>query len=204
MEWLWKMDSYNIKYNISNSPRGILDVVFCAWINKSALSVEGKIKLARNAIERYSNAWEIIASKLPKATGSICSTLNLPKYRKVDEPEILYMYEINKTYIEYLKMCVDKAHTDADRWIKILQCINRYEGSIRKEVFEELVIKCKEMNDEEKIRVKNKIRYEIFRYRYFVDEDWSMSEEILCEYECRMNEIIVDEKIYDFYMLFHY
>ena len=102
------------------------------------------------------------------------------------------MYEINKTYIEYLKMCVDKAHTDADRWIKILQCINRYEGSIRKEVFEELVIKCKEMNDEEKIRVKNKIRYEIFRNRYFVDEDWSMSEEILCEYECRMNEIIVD------------
>ena len=204
LEWLWKMDSYNIKYNISNSPRGILDVVFCAWINKSALSVEGKIKLARNAIERYSNAWEIIASKLPKATGSICSTLNLPKYRKVDEPEILYMYEINKTYIEYLKMCVDKAHTDADRWIKILQCINRYEGSIRKEVFEELVIKCKERNDEEKIRVKNKIRYEIFRNRYFVDEDWSMSEEILCEYECRMNEIIVDEKIYDFYMLFHY
>ena len=57
MEWLWKMDSYNIKYNISNSPRGILDVVFCAWINKSALSVEGKIKLARNAIERYSNAF---------------------------------------------------------------------------------------------------------------------------------------------------
>lgn len=202
LEWLWKMDSYNIKYNISNSPRGILDVVFCAWINKSALSVEGKIKLARNAIERYSNAWEIIASKLPKATGSICSTLNLPKYRKVDEPEILYMYEINKTYIEYLKMCVDKAHTDADRWIKILQCINRYEGSIRKEVFEELVIKCKEMNDEEKIRVKNKIRYEIFRNRYFVDEDWSMSEEILCEYECRMNEIIVDEKIYDFLYIF--
>ena len=202
LEWLWKMDSYNIKYNISNSPKGILDVVFCAWINKSALSVEGKIKLARNAIERYSNAWEIIASKLPKATGSICSTLNLPKYRKVDEPEILYMYEINKTYIEYLRMCVDKAHTDADRWIKILQCINRYEGSIRKEIFEELVIKCKEMNDEEKIRVKNKIRYEIFRNRYFVDEDWSMSEEILCEYECRMNEIIVDEKIYDFLCIF--
>lgn len=47
LEWLWKVDSHNIKYSISNSPKGVLDVVFCAWINGSALSVEKKIESAK-------------------------------------------------------------------------------------------------------------------------------------------------------------
>lgn len=202
LEWLWKMDSQNIKYSISNSPKGVLDVVFCAWINESALSVENKIELARKAIERYENAWEIIASKLPQGTSSICSTLNTPKYRKIDEPEILYVHEVNKTYIEYLRMCVDTAHTDADRWIKILQNLDSYDISIQKEVFEKLLLDCKEMSDEKRIKVKNKIRDEIFRHRYFDDADWSMSEDVLSEYEGLMNEIELDEKIYDYMYIF--
>lgn len=87
LEWLWEIDSHNIKFSINNSPKGVLDVVFCAWINESALTVEQKIELARSAIERYPNAWDVIASKLPHGTSSICSTLNTPKYRRIDEPE---------------------------------------------------------------------------------------------------------------------
>ena len=60
LEWLWEIDSHNIKFSISNSPKGVLDVVFCAWINESALTVEQKIELARSAIERYPNAWDVI------------------------------------------------------------------------------------------------------------------------------------------------
>ena len=202
LDWLWKMDSRNIKYNISNSPRSVLDVVFCAWINESALSVEKKIELARSAIKQYANAWDVIVSKLPQGTNSICSTLNAPKYRKVDEPEVLYINEVNKTYIEYLKMCVDAANIDADKWIKILQHIESYDESIQKEVFEKLLLRCSEMKDEEKIKVKNKIRYEIFRHRYFDDEEWSVPEEILREYEWVMNEINFDEKIYDYLYVF--
>ncbi len=202
LEWLWKIDSHNIKYSISNSPKGVLDVVFCAWINESTLTVEKKIELARNAIERYPNAWDVIASKLPQGTSSICSTLNTPKYRKIDEPEELYVHEVNKTYIEYLRMCVDTANTDADRWIKILQHVNSYDITIQKEVFEKLVLACENMTDKGKIRVKNKIREEIFRHRYFDDADWSISEDVLCEYECLMNAIDMDEKIYDYVYIF--
>ena len=68
-------------------------------------------------------------------------------------------------------MCIDTAHTDADRWIKILQHVNSYDIKIQKEVFEKLVLICKKMSDEEKNRVKNEIRYEIFRHRYFEDAD---------------------------------
>ena len=71
LEWLWKVDSYNLKYSISNSPKGVLDVVFCAWINESALSVDKKIELARKAIENYPNAWDVIASKLPQGTKTL-------------------------------------------------------------------------------------------------------------------------------------
>ena len=131
---------------IHNSPKGVLDVVFCAWINESALTVEQKIELARSAIERYPNAWDVIASKLPHGTSSICSTLNTPKYRRIDEPEELYAHEVNKTYIEYLRMCIDRAYTGADRWIKILQHVKPYDINIQKEVFEKLVFICKKMS----------------------------------------------------------
>lgn len=139
---------------------------------------------------------------MPHGTSSICSTLNTPKYRRIDEPEELYVHEVNKTYIEYLRMCIDTAHTDVDRWIKILQHVNSYDIKIQKEVFEKLVFICKKMSDEEKIRIKNEIRYEIFRHRYFEDADWSMPQEVLCEYECVMNKIVVGEKNYDYLYIF--
>ena len=59
-----------------------------------------------------------------------------------------------------------------------------------------------EMSDGEKIKVKNIIRHEIYRHRYFCDADWSMSEEALCRYECLMDEIVLSEKIYDYLYLF--
>ena len=99
-------------------------------------------------------------------------------------------------------MCVDNTHSDAARWIKILKYVSSYDESIQKEVFEKLLFDCKSMDDEEKIRVKNKIRYQIFRHRYFDDAEWSMPEEVLCEHERVMNEIIVDEKIYDYLYIF--
>lgn len=91
-------------------------------------------------------------------------------------------------------MCVDNAHSNVSRWIKILKCISSYDVLIQNEVFEKLLDDCKSMNDEEKVRIKNKIRYEIYRNRYFDDAEWSMPEEVLCEFEHTMNRIIVDGK----------
>ncbi len=202
IEWLWKIDSYNLKYRISNSPKGVLGIVFCAWINESALSVEKKIKLARRAIEIYPNAWEVISSQLPQGTSSICLTLNVPKYRKVDEPEVLYVDEVNKTYIEYLRMCVDSAGTDAEKWDKIIQYIKSYDVTIQNEVLKKMILNCREMRDEEKIKIKNEIRYTIYRHRYYYDADWSISEEALRKYESTMNEIVLSNKIYEYLYIF--
>ena len=43
-------------------------------------------------------------------------------------------------------MCIDRAYTGADRWIKILQHVKFYDINIQKEVFEKLVFICKKMS----------------------------------------------------------
>ena len=134
LEWLWKVDSYNLKYSISNSPKGVLDIVFCAWINESALSVDKKLSWQERQL-RIIQMHGMLLRLNCQGTNSICSTLNTPKYRKIDEHEELYVHEVNKTYIEYLMMCVDSACTDAEKWNKIIQHIKSYDVTIQNEVF---------------------------------------------------------------------
>ena len=147
VEWLWEMNSYEIKYSISNSPKSILEVVFCAWINSSTLSVNEKINLAKWAIINYPNAWDIIFSKLPNGRGGICSTLSTPKYRRIDEPDILHVNEINRTYIEYLYMCINSLEGDTDKWKKIIEHLHWYDEETQHKVLEKLGIACNSMSD---------------------------------------------------------
>lgn len=51
VKWLLNIDSLNITYKISNSPKSTLSDVFCAWINRSALKPNDKIMLAKFAIK---------------------------------------------------------------------------------------------------------------------------------------------------------
>ena len=202
VEWLWKVDSYEIKYSISNSPKSVLEIVFCAWLNSSVLSVDEKINLAKRAIETYPNAWDIIFSKLPHGGGGICSTLSMPKYRRVDEPNILYVDEMNRTYIEYLYMCVNALEGHTDKWKKIIEHLHWYDEETQKKVMEKLGVACDGMSDLEKIQIKDEIRYLIYRHRYFSDADWCMGEKQLDKYEKILNEIMLDDEIYDFLYLF--
>ena len=203
LEWLWKMDAYNIKYSISNTPRALLEVVFCAWINESSLSVDDKIEQAEKAINNYLNAWDIIESELPQGQKAIISMLNKPKYRKIDDFDALNVNDINKTYVKYLKLCVNTANDNEDRWIKIIGHLSSYDTIIREEVFEKLLSECKQMTDNKKIMIKDKIRNEIFRHRYFCTADWSMPEEEVCEYEDVMKKIELNNKIFDYLWLCH-
>lgn len=202
LAWLWEIDSYDIKYSISNSPRGVLEVVFCAWLNTSVLTVDKKIELAKEAIERYPNGWELISSKLPSGTSTICSTFSTPTYRKVDEPDILYVNDVHRTYIEYLRMCINAAKSNAEKWCEIIRHLDSYSIEIQNEVLDKMLLSCKEMCDGEKITIKNLIRHEIYRHRYFSDAEWSMPEELLKKYEETLEEIVLSDKVYEFIYLF--
>lgn len=199
-EWLWEMNSYQIKYNITNSPKSVLEIVFCAWLNSSALSVDDKINLAKKAIKEYSSAWDIIFSKLPNGGGAICSTLNTPKYRRIDEPDVLYTEEVNRTYIEYLYMCVNTIDGDIEKWKKIIKHLRWYDVKILDEVLEKLSVACKRMSDQGKMQIKNEIRHLIYTYRYFTD--WNIEDKRIEKYEKFLDEIVMDDAVYDFLYLF--
>lgn len=202
VEWLWKMNEYQINYKISNSPKSVLEVVFCAWLNSSVLSINDKIHLAKKALITYSNAWDIIFSNLPNGRSSVCSTLNTPKYRRVDDPDVLCFDEVNRTYIEYLNMCINSIEHDANKWIKIIEHLHWYDEKIQKDVLEKLVVECKFMHDQDKVKIKSTIRYLIFKHRYFIDADWNMEVNQLENYEKILNEISMDNPVYDFLYLF--
>lgn len=202
VKWLWIINEYNIKYSISNSPKSILETIFCAWINVCSLTVENKINLAQKAVENYSRAWEIIASKLPSGGSSVCSTLNTPKYRQIDEPDILYRNDINRTYIEYLWICINSINCDVSKWMKIIEHLHYYEIGIQKKVLEVLVDACSNYSDSDKTKIKEKIRYIVYRHRYNVDSAWSMEEQKVGNYENILSMITTNEKEYEYLYLF--
>lgn len=202
IEWLWAIDSYNIKYSLSNSPKELLGTVFCAWINMSVLTVEQKIELAKKAIEKYPNAWEIIYSNFPNERTTVFSTFSTPRHRSVDEPEEIYINQLNKTYIEYLNICVNNIDGNVDRWKKIIGALHRYPSENQDDVFCKLVEACRTMSDSDKTKIKNELRDTLYQHRYFSDADWSVSEEVLRKYESAFSTISVENKVYDFLYLF--
>ena len=202
VEWLWHMDSYDIKYSLSNSPKEILGTVFCAWINMSVLTVEQKIELAKKAIEKYPNAWEIIYSNFPNERTTVFSTFSTPRHRTVDEPDEIYRDQLNKTYIEYLDICVNNTNGNVDRWKKIIGALHMYPSENQDDVFCKLIEDCKTMSDRDKTKIKNKLRNTLYRHRYFSDADWSVSEDVLKKYESVFSAISVENKVYDFLYLF--
>lgn len=202
VDWLWEMDSYNIKYSFSNSPKEILGTVFCAWTNISVLTVYQKIELSKKAVEKHSNAWDVIYSNFPDRRNSVCSTLSTPRYRTIDEPEALYQNQLVKTYIEYLDVCVNHIDGDIDRWKKIIDALHMYPSENQDDIFDKLVEATKTMSDSDKTQIKNKLRNTLYRHRYFSDADWSVSEDVLKKYESVFNTISVKNKVYDFLYLF--
>lgn len=202
IKWLWEMDKHNIKYPISNSPRSILGVVFCAWINVSALRVEDKIVLAKMAIDKYENAWNIIYSELPGQRSTVCSTLNSPRYRDIDEPIELYTSDIHKTYIEYINMCVSNINGSVDKWEKIIGSMHNYDDALIERIFSGLEEQIQQIEDEGRIELKNKLRHEVYRHRYFGDADWAMGENAIALFEEMMEKINTENPIYEYLYLF--
>jgi hypothetical protein len=203
VRWLWEMDAQNIQYSISNSPRNILETIFCAWINVCVLSADEKIKLAEWAAEHFEHAWDILYDELPGRKNAISSTLNRPSYRTVDEPPMLYNGDVNNTYLAYVRICL--AHMEAlpDRWTKLIENADCYYDELLEEVFTQLTAELQQMDDEGKIQVKNKIRTEIYRHRYFKNAEWAMPENKIIKYEEMMNQIHTTDSVYEYLYLFN-
>lgn len=202
-KWLLKLDTFGFEYK-SNSINDIFSKVFCTWMDFSVLhTAEDKIKAAELSfvIDRQ-YAWEHLYSSVGHNGRSIIGHLSTPKYRRYEKPQSTTISEMEKTYIGYCKLLVKYMDFSVDRCNKIIDLSADFPEKLRKEAFEQLLYNLEQMTDEEVMQIKNRIRYLIYRHRYFVSSDWSMSEDKLIEYEQLLDDIKIKTPEYEYSYLF--
>jgi len=99
---------------------------------------------------------------------------------------------MTKTQLGYLKLLMKHMDFSVKRWKKILELSSRLTIDLRKEYFKQLSYELTQMSDEETIQIKNEIRSLIYRHRYFVSSNWSMSENNIVEYERLLDKIHIN------------
>lgn len=200
--WLLKLDDKNYDYT-SNSPEGAFKKVLCTWRNYSVFCTSTeKIRLAELAFEHSKNAWEIVYKNLPGSHGSIVGNLHAPKYRKcVEESDTTYD-ELNKSAVGYINLLIKHAEFMPERWIKLIKYSDDVDQDTRTKVIDSFLFESIQMNDFEKISVKDSIRRLIYNQRFFASASWAMPEEDVLVYEHLLDKIQVSKPEYEYLYLF--
>lgn len=202
VEWLFKLANFHIKYTLSNSPEDILKRVFCAWINLTALEVKEKIKLGKRMVKEYDMGWDILYAALPERMTCINGTFSKPKYREIYEGDELSNEDIFNLFKSYSEICIENMNFDVERWIKMIKESNNIDSDSEKKLLDKMEYELLFMNDSEKILVKETLRKEIYRNRYYKSAIWSLEEDRLKRYENVMLNIHTDEPEYEYRYLF--
>ena len=203
VRWLLAINAKNLKYSLSNSPKSILQDVFCAWFNISVLRTSEKILLAQHAAEKYENGWDLIFNVLPNQHQTITGTGNSPHYREVDEKENLTNKDVFTIYNAYAQLCINNINGDFEKWIEIINVFSIFPNEMLDDLLNKLRAELNEMNDSNKGIIKDKLRSEIYRHRYFSTAGWSMDEEALEKIEKVCISINFTAKEYDYIYLFN-
>ncbi len=204
IRWLFRMNSFREKYPVSNSPLDTLKRVFCPWYNVTVLSQKEKIELIKEVYDKGYDLWELIYSELPGRNTSIIDTSSKPKYRITGEPIQLTDGDVILANKEYLKMCLEHMEFNVSRWEKIIEITNCFDETILHDVSEKLLYEIQSMTDAEITCIKEKIRKEIFRNRYYSSSKWAMKEKLIEQLENLMMQLHVQDEIYNYRYLFVY
>lgn len=200
--WFLKMHALKIKYSVSNSPEETLKQVFCTWHNVTVLSQEDKIYLIKEAFENGDDIWELIYSELPERGMRLLGSPSKPVYRECDEPLITTYADMWCANKEYLLVCLQHMEFDSERWIKMFEVVPHLDKELREKVFARFAYESAYMSDSELISIKNEIRDEIYRHRYFANAEWVMAEEELECFENLLNGIRTQNPVYEYIYLF--
>ena len=204
VKWLFTVDDMNLKYSISNSPRSTLSDIFCAWFNISVLTVKEKATLSEYAIKKYENAWDLIFNELPGKHEIIHGSGNKPRYREYDEIEQVKNVDIYNLYNVYAKLCINNINGNIDKWIKMIEEFKIFPDEMLVDLLKQLECEINKMDDYNKRKIKDKLRSELYRHRYFSRSGWAMDERRLQKIEDLFNLIHFEDKVYEYLYLFKY
>ena len=201
-EWLLYLDNLSFEYK-SNSPKDIFGKLLCTWHNFSAFSKSNdKIEIAEKALSKDKNAWEHIFEALPTGHESIFGNLHAPKYRNHVEEGIITRKEMVDTNSGYIDLLLKATDFKPKRWNDLLSIYDEVGPEIRKKIKEKLVYEIAQMDDDERLIIKNNIRRLVYKHRYFASAEWAMGEDLIEEMIDILASINFTQQEYDFEYLF--
>lgn len=109
------------------------------------------------------------------------------------------MYDTNLGYIDLLLKATD---FKPQRWNDLLNIYDEVEPDIRKKIKEKLLFEIAQMDDDERLIIKNNIRRLVYKHRYFASAEWAMGEDLIGEMLDILDSINFTQQEYDFEYLF--
>ncbi|CEG24557.1 serine protease [Peribacillus simplex] len=202
---LVKLAEKKIDYKISNSPLSTLAQALSGWLHEINVSLDEKIELVEYIVATSPIGWDFLKQILPDRSnhGGFLSMTRLD-YRTYEfEFKLEYSNQLFKTYSEYTSIAIKTANEDLDKWKIIFDKCLFIELGLYDLVKENLsLVISKIESDENKYKLKQKLREIIYRHRFFKDSDWALKEEDVLKIEELFNLITFENKIYDYLHLF--
>lgn len=110
--------------------------------------------------------------------------------------------DIFNLFKSYAEICIENMNFDVERWIKMITEANNIDLDSENKLFDRIEYELDSMNDAEKILIKETLRKEIYRHRFYKSAIWSLGEDRLKRYEDVMSNIHTDEPEYEYRYLF--
>lgn len=104
-----------------------------------------------------------------------------------------------KLYIDLLLKATD---FKPQRWNDLLSIYDEVDPDIRKKIKEKLLFEIAQMDDDERLIIKNNIRRVVYKHRYFASAEWAMGEDLIGEMLDILDSINFTQQEYDFEYLF--
>ncbi len=156
---LAELSNVEVKGNWGNTPFNTLVSFFRHWYPQTAASVELRLRVIRNVVDRYpETAWTLLLSLLPKQH-DMASPNAKPYWRDYDAGagEVVTYGEIRQFILPIAKFLIEKARRNARRIADLVPNINKLDTGFRDKVIE-LVHDAKILPDEEREIIRNAVR----------------------------------------------
>lgn len=201
-EWLLYLDNLSLNYE-SNSTMDIFEKLLCTWYNYSAFNTcKEKIAIAEKALEKDRNAWKYILASMPTSNRCILGLLYAPTYRNHVEEGTITKKEMYETNLGYINLLLKATNNNPSRWNDLLSIYDKVEPKTRKKIKEKILFEITQMDDDEKLIIKDHIRKLVYKHRYFASAEWSMGEDLIDEMLDILNSTNFTQQEYDFEYLF--
>lgn len=198
IDLLWKLEALNIKYTLGNTPKDVLKFTFCAWYPSIPLDCSKKIEMAKDAINHFPNAWNIILSEIN--FNSLSTSDFKFQYRENSFIENPTNKDVIQIYNSYFDCCLDTANDSVDRWKKLVTLCYKFGNSKEIEVLKKIEEILQKWNDNQKYEMYFCLRDFIYRERYFGKK--KLSKDRILNYENVLNNILFVKKEYYYLYLF--